>query len=126
MSGRLWEQRRIRRYYLHRWPSQRSMKRLREKIKTRVGHHRMGTDLPVLIDELNPILRGWGAYFRTGNSGQKFVAADRYVTGKLRRLLINKRGRNLRAGQIDRWTEDWFAEHGLYRLRGTIRYPRAA
>ena len=29
MSGRLWEQRRIVRYYLHRWPSQRSMKRAR-------------------------------------------------------------------------------------------------
>jgi RNA-directed DNA polymerase len=126
MSGRLWEQRRIRRYYLHRWPSQRSMKRLREKVKARTGRNRVGADLPVLIDELNPILRGWGAYFRTGNSAQKFGAADRYVTGKLKRLLIKKRGRNLHAGQVDRWTDDWFVEQGLYRLRGTIRYPRAA
>ena len=31
MSGRLWEQKRIVRYYLHRWPSQRAMKRLREQ-----------------------------------------------------------------------------------------------
>jgi RNA-directed DNA polymerase len=27
MSGKLWEQKRIVRYYLHRWPSQRAMKR---------------------------------------------------------------------------------------------------
>jgi hypothetical protein len=26
MSGRLWEQQRVIRYYLHRWPSQRAMK----------------------------------------------------------------------------------------------------
>ena len=31
MSGRLREQRRIVRYYLHRWPSQQAMKRLRAK-----------------------------------------------------------------------------------------------
>jgi RNA-directed DNA polymerase len=126
MSGRLWEQRRIRRYYLQRWPSQRAMTRLREKIKARVGHHRMGTDLPVLIDELNPILRGWGAYFRTGNSSAKFRAADRYVAWKLKRLLIKKRGRNLRAGHAERWSEAWLHEQGLHKLLGTIRYPRAA
>jgi len=34
VSGRLLE-RGIRRYYLHRWPSQRSMKRLRAKVKDR-------------------------------------------------------------------------------------------
>src|SRR4029453_19140571 len=39
MSGRLWEQRRIVRYYLHRWPSQKAMKRLREKVKARTGHN---------------------------------------------------------------------------------------
>ena len=35
MSGRLWEQKRIVRYYLHRWPSQTAMKRLREKVRDR-------------------------------------------------------------------------------------------
>jgi RNA-directed DNA polymerase len=33
MSGRLWEQKRVVRYYLHRWPSQAAMKRLREKAR---------------------------------------------------------------------------------------------
>lgn len=40
MSGKLWEQRRIVRYYLHRWPSQRAMKRLRDKIRDRTGRMR--------------------------------------------------------------------------------------
>lgn len=43
MSGRLWEQRRVVRYYLHRWPSQRAMKRLREKVKARTGRNRVST-----------------------------------------------------------------------------------
>ena len=126
MSGRLWEQRRIVRYYLHRWPSQRSMKRLREKVRARTGRNRAGADIRDVIADLNPILRGWGNYFRTGNAAAKFRQADGYVVRRLRTLMVKKRGRNLRAGQANAWTEEWFNGHGLHRLRGTIRYPKAA
>ena len=126
MSGRLWEQKRIVRYYLHRWPSQTAMARVRAKVRERTGRNRAGTDIRDLIAELNPVLRGWGNYFRTGNAGTKFRQIDWYVVGRLRGLMIKKRGRNLRAGQADQWTEQWFNGHGLYRLRGTIRYPKAA
>jgi RNA-directed DNA polymerase len=126
MSGRLWEQQRRVRYYLHRWPSQRAMKRLREKIRDRTGRNRVGTRIEWVIEDLNPILRGWGNYFRTGNAAKKFVQIDRYVVWRLKRLQVKKRGRNLHAGQADQWTEDWFNQKGLYRLRGTIRYPKAA
>jgi RNA-directed DNA polymerase len=126
MSGRLWEQKRIIRYYLHRWPSQRAMKRLRDKIRARTGRNRAGADIRDVIADLNPLLRGWGNYFRTGNAAGKFRQADGYVVFRLRRLMVKKRGRNLHAGQVQAWTEDWFNGHGLYRLRGTIRYPKAA
>jgi hypothetical protein len=48
------------------------------------------------------------------------------VVQRLRRLMIKKRGRNLHAGQAGAWNEEWFNGHGLYRLRGTVRYPKAA
>jgi RNA-directed DNA polymerase len=126
MSGRLWEQKRVIRYYLHRWPSQQAMKRLRDKVRARTGRNRAGDDIRVVIADLNPLLRGWGNYFRTGNAAGKFRQADDYVVWRLRRLMIKKRGRNLRAGQAKAWTEQWFNGHGLYRLRGTVRYPKAA
>jgi len=127
MSGRLWEQKRIIRYYLHRWPSQRAMNRLRDKVRDRTGRNRAGVkDIREVIADLNPVLRGWGNYFRTGNAADKFRQADDYVVFRLRRLMIKKRGRNLRAGQAQAWTENWFNGHGLHRLRGTIRYPKAA
>jgi RNA-directed DNA polymerase len=126
MSGRLWEQKRVVRYYLHRWPSQAAMKRLREKVRDRTGANRVGTRIEWVIEDLNPILRGWGNYFRTGNATKKFVQVDRYVAWRLHRLQVKKRGRNLHAGQADQWTEAWFNDKGLYRLRGTIRYPKAA
>jgi RNA-directed DNA polymerase len=126
MSGRLWEQRRVVRYYLHRWPSKRAMKRLRDKVRDRTGRNRVGWDIREVIADLNPVLRGWGNYFRTGNAAKKFVQIDDHVVWRLRRLMIKKRGRNLRAGQARQWNEDWFNGHGLHRLRGTIRYPKTA
>ncbi len=126
MSGRLWEQKRIVRYYLHRWPSHTAMSRLREKVRDRTGRNRVGTDIRIVIAQLTPILRGWGNYFRTGNAAEKFRQIDSYVVWRLFRLMVKKRGRNLRAGQADQWTEQWFNGHGLHRLRGTIRYPKAA
>jgi RNA-directed DNA polymerase len=126
MSGRLWQQRHVRRYYLHRWPSQLAMKRLREKVHARTGRNRVGTDIRVVIADLNPLLRGWGNYFRTGNAAVKFRQVDSYVEWRLKRLLIKKRGRNLRAGQADQWDRQWLHGHGLYKLSGTVRYPKAA
>jgi RNA-directed DNA polymerase len=126
VSGRLLE-RGIRRYYLHRWPSQRSMKRARARIRALTGRNRAHADLRDVIALINPILRGWGNYFRTGNAARKFNQLDSYVWMRLRRLLLARYGRNLHAGRAEVWTRDWFVEqHGLHRLRGTVRYPGAA
>ena len=126
MSGKLWEERRIRCYYLQRWPSKRSMSRIRARVKELTDPRRNGVkDVRVLVRDLNPVLRGWGNYFRTGNAARKFRSTDRYVAQRLKRFLMRRQGRNLRAGQADAWHPDWLVEQqGLHRLRGTIRYPK--
>jgi RNA-directed DNA polymerase len=126
MSGRIWEEQRQRRYYLQRWPSKRSMKRVRAKVKELTNSRRDGVkDVRVLVRDLNPMLRGWGNYFRTGNAARKFRSIDRYVALRLKRFLMRRRGRHLRAGQADAWNPDWLVQQqGLHRLRGTIRYPK--
>lgn len=125
VSGRLLESG-IRRYYLQRWPSQQAMKGVRQKIKAKTGRNRAGRDIREVIAELNPLLRGWGGYFRTGNAANKFVQIDHYVERRLWRLMRKRYGRNLRPGQGKLWTREWFEAHGLYRMRGTIRYPAPA
>jgi group II intron reverse transcriptase/maturase len=124
MSGALWERKRMCCYYLQRWPSTRSMKRVRARIRELTDRKWLGVkDVRVVIANLNPVLRGWGNYFRTGNAAQKFRAIDRYVWQRLTRWMMRRYGRQLRPGQAARWTRDWFEGHGLYRLRGSIRYP---
>jgi len=125
MSGRLLEKTGKRWYYLQRWPSTKSMKRVREKIHGLTDRSRNGVkDVRVLIGQLNPVLRGWGNYFCTGNAARKFNRLDEYVYERLRRFLVKRHGRTLRAGRAEAWTRNWFWDLGLHRLRGTVRYPK--
>ena len=126
LSGRIWEQSRQRLYFLNRWPSQRAMQRVRQRVKELTPRGRCHADLRDVIFELNPVLRGWGQYFRTGNAADRFKQIDTYVWERLRSLRIKRKGRNLRAGETGRWTREYFHSLGLHRLRGTVLYPEAA
>lgn len=126
MSGPLWERLHRRVYYLQRWPSQRAMRRICQRVKACTPRGVCHRDLRATLAQLNPVLRGWGAYFRTGNAAIKFGQVDDYVAWRLKRLLIKRHGRDLRPGQAAQWTPDFFHALGLHRLRGTIRYPEAA
>ncbi|HET7745770.1 MAG TPA: group II intron reverse transcriptase/maturase [Vicinamibacteria bacterium] len=127
MSGRIWEREHKRVYFLQRWPSRRSMKRIRQRVKEQTGRDRCGVkDVRVVIDGLNPVLRGWGNYFRTGNAALKFNQVDTYVWRRLHGFLVKRKGRHLRAGEAQHWDRDFFWRLGLHRLRGTVRYPEAA
>jgi group II intron reverse transcriptase/maturase len=124
MSGRIWERQGRRVYFLQRWPSRRSMKRVRARVRALTGRHRNGVkDVRVLVRDLNPVLRGWGNHFCTGNAAKKFNEIDSYVRVRLRRFMMRRKGRNLRAGEAKRWTREFFESFGLYRLRGTVKYP---
>jgi group II intron reverse transcriptase/maturase len=123
MSGALWERKGKRLYFLQRWPSQRAMKRVRERVRALTPRGRCHADLRTVIADLNPVLRGWGAYFRTGNAAKKFNQIDTYVWRRLRALRVARKGRRLRPGEVERWTRESFWSLGLHRLRGTVQYP---
>jgi len=124
MSGVIWEKERRRVYFLQRWPSQRSMQRVRRRVKEMTGRDRHGVkDVRGLIADLNPVLRGWGNYFRTGNAASKFNRMDTYVWERLHGFMVKRKGRHLHAGEAEGWTRAFFHDLGLHRLRGTVRYP---
>ena len=126
LSGLIWERQRKRLYFLHRWPSQRAMKRVRQRVRELTPRSRCHADLRTVIADLNPVLRGWGNYYRTGNAAHQFVRMDRFVERRLRTLRIARKGRHLRPAEAHRWTREYFEQFGLHRLRGSIRYPERA
>jgi RNA-directed DNA polymerase len=102
----------------YRWPTPKAVSRVKEKVRRAVsgrGHW----DLDEAIRRLNPIVRGWGNYYRYGNSFEQFEKVDRYVRWRLRWCawkIHKKRQRGMRD-----FPRDLYAEKGLYRLRGTLR-----
>jgi group II intron reverse transcriptase/maturase len=125
-SGPRWEQTGQRVYFLQRWPSRRAMTRVRTRVRELTPRRRCHEDLRTVIADLNRVLRGWGAYFRTGNAAIAFVQIDRYVEGRLRGLLVKRHGAQLRPGRVEAWHRPFFEALGLCRLNGTIRYPAVA
>ena len=123
LSGRLWKQQRKRLYFLQRWPNRRSMQRVRARVRELTSRSRCHADLRMVIADLNPVLRGWGNYFRTGNAANQFTSIDGFVVRRLRTLRRKRKGRTLRPGEARCWTREYFERLGLYRLRGTITYP---
>jgi group II intron reverse transcriptase/maturase len=126
LSGPILEKKGHRLYFLQRWPSQRSMKRVRQRVKELTQRRRCHEDLRNVIADLNPVLRGWATYFRTGNAAKKFNQVDAYVWRRLRSLRVKRAGRSLKPGQTKTWSGDFFHSLGLVRLRGTVQYPEAA
>jgi group II intron reverse transcriptase/maturase len=113
---------RYRRWYCQRWPGKRAMAGIRAKINAITAPRpRLKLRIEFLVKELNPVLRGFGNYFRWGNSSWKFSQIDRYVHERLALFDSKKRGRSGR-----RWgavhTYAWATGLGLHSLSGTVRY----
>ena len=125
MSGVIWERSGKRLYFLNRWPSKRSLKRIRQRVREMTPRGRCHADIREVIDQLNPVLRGWGYYFRTGNAARSFNQLDTYVWRRPKTLRVKRQGRSLRPGEAGKWSRDYFCNLGLHRLRGTVRYPEA-
>jgi RNA-directed DNA polymerase len=125
LSGAILAREGKRKYFLHRWPSPRAMKRIRQKVREKTPRGRCHADIREVIADLNPVLRGWGQYFGTGNAARHFNRLDWYVVDRLRGLHVKRAGRNLDARTTSTWTREYFESFGLHRLRGTVRYPEA-
>jgi RNA-directed DNA polymerase len=59
-------------------PSPAAIRRIRERLRTEMRSLR-GANAGALLRTMNPIVRGWSAYYRTVVSSEVFTALDNYV-----------------------------------------------
>jgi RNA-directed DNA polymerase len=59
-------------------PAKAAVRRIRERLRTETRSLR-GANAQAVIARLNPIVRGWAAYYRTVVSSQTFTALDHYL-----------------------------------------------
>ncbi len=112
------------RWYLQKWPSPRAMASIRGKIRDRTDRRYARLPLDQVVADLNPVLRGWGAYFRYGNSAVKFAHIDRYVNERLAILASAKHGLTGR-NWVTRFNYEWATSLRVHRLTGTTRSTTA-
>jgi RNA-directed DNA polymerase len=99
-----------------RFPRPKSEKKFRESIRARTRRTN-GHSLEHIISQINPILRGWFAYFKHCHH-TVYQQMDGYVRMRLRSILRKRRKRKGRGRGSDhqRWTNAYFTERGLYSL----------
>jgi Group II intron, maturase-specific domain len=114
----LW--RRRGRFNLQRWPSKRAMGVLRDKIRAATDRRQVGRPLAAVVADLNPVLRGWAAYFRWGNSAGKFSTIDSYVHERLA-IFDNRKHAIPGRSWGKRHDGAWFNRLGVFRLSGNVR-----
>ena len=114
------------RFYMQRWPSNRAMASIKAKVREATDRRFVGYSLETAVIRLNPVLRGWGNYFRYGNSARKFTTVDSYVHRRLARLASVKHGlRHRNWARTNRFNLQWLASIEVYRLTGTVRREKA-
>lgn len=105
------------------------MNAIRNRVRELTSRRRWAgmRDIRDVIAVLNPVLRGWGNYFCTGNASKHFNALDRFVTSRLVRLVGQRRGWKHRPFFHRDWPHTRFVhDFGLHQPLGTIRYPGGA
>jgi len=110
------------RYYCQRWPCKTAMASIRAKVKAITApRERLPWPIQDLVKELNPVLRGWGNYFRWGNSTRQFDQVDDYVHDRLALFDSKKRHKRGRRKVVEH-PKSWVQALGVHRLSGTISY----
>ena len=107
-------------WYLQKWPSPRAMASIRGKIRDRTDRRYARLPLEYAVENVNHVVRGWGNYFRYGNSAAKFSAIDSYVNERLAILASAKHGLQGR-NWVSRFNYERCTKLGVYRLTGTVK-----
>ena len=110
-------------FFLNRWPSQKALKRMRERLGEIIHRRRFGiSGVKELVPEINRTLQGWRGYFQSGNANRQFSKIERYLWDKLSHFECKRRFHQApyRSSKYD-WT--WYKTLGIIPLLGSVKYP---
>lgn len=95
-----------------RFPSDQAQRRLRAKLRS-LTRRQQPRAVQAVVAAVNPVLRGWGQYFRHGHCLKAFDRLDGWVRMRLRSFLWKRKARG-RAHHL--WPNAYWASLGLFSL----------
>lgn len=105
--------------FLASWPGHAAMQRARTRVRELCARRNCLRPVADVITDVNRFLRGWGGYFRRGNSTRHFHRLDLYVGRRLARFISKKHDRS-GLGYGYRVMGASGNDLGLYHLVGTV------
>jgi RNA-directed DNA polymerase len=106
----------VRQGALYAYPKEKSIRRFMDRIRQRT-RRKAPLATKELIAELNPLLRGWGEYYKRAHVRRLFNRLDRWI---LRRIWSHHHKRWRNAGWRRMPPRVLYGEHGLVNLVGLI------
>lgn len=110
---------------INRWPSMKSKKRLRAKIRPYTKRAN-GHSMEAIIGKINPILKGWFEHFKHSRRNE-FPSIDGWIRMRLRSILRKRRklrGKG-RGSDHQRWPNAYFSALGLFSTENAHRVALA-
>lgn len=101
-------------------PRHRAVKAYRDKIRLRT-RRQQPRNIQMLADYLNPLIRGWGNYFRIGDVKRCFATLDSWTRMRLRSFLKKKHALSLSAHR--RYPNQFFRDKGFVFLEDLVHVP---
>ncbi len=110
--------------FLARWPSDRAMRRARDRITELTVRSRLLLPVEAVVEDLNRFLRGWAGYFRYGHSAIRFDRIQQHAVDRLA-VFIGKRHKRGRGFGLSVIAYKSANRCGLVSLNGAVIAPRA-
>jgi len=109
--------------FLARWPSDKAMQRIRDRIRELTDRRKLLLPVEWIVQDINQVLRGWAGYFRYGNSAHRFTKIRDYALMRLA-LVVAKRHHRSRHYGMSVVAFQSPNQLGLIRLDGIVIAPR--
>ena len=96
-------------YGNYKWPRKKAVQAFKDKVR-HVTRRQQPRNVVMVIDQLNPLIRGWGNYFKHGNSKSCFERLDSWIRMRLRSFIEKKKWPS---GMNWKYPNDHFLNLGL-------------
>ena len=97
-------------------PREKSLQNFKDKVRN-ATRRQQGNNLNFVIGNLNPIVRGWGNYYKKSNIKALFRDLDRWIRMRLRAFIEKKKAIS---HQNRRIPNKWLEKQGLVSLSSLI------
>jgi len=100
-------------------PKNRSIDSFKDRVR-RITRRQQPKKLKMIVERLNPVIRGWGNYYRYGNVKKLYQRLDEWTRMRLRSFLEKKRAVVYQNQRILNWQ---FKSQGLVFLQEVLPIP---